>query len=172
MKQSRKPYVFLLVLVLSTSIVTTGLFFGFRRAIGGTTSPNSNVPAPSPTTPCSFCSWQQIGNDIDGEAAYYDISGEFVSLSSDAKTVAIGAPPYYDGNGGFRSHVRIFQWTESTSTWTQVGADIDGEAAGDNSGQSLSLSSDGKTVAIGARGDNDGNGDDSGHVRIFRWNHN
>jgi len=36
-------------------------------------------------------------------------------------------------------------------SWTQIGSDIDGEAASDNSGQSVSLSSDGSTVAIGGR---------------------
>ena len=33
--------------------------------------------------------------------------------------------------------------------WTQVGADIDGEAEGDRSGISVSLSSDGSMVGIG-----------------------
>ena len=37
---------------------------------------------------------------------------------------------------------------------------------GDNSGQSVSLSSDGTTVAIGAPF-NDGNGTDAGHVRVY-----
>jgi hypothetical protein len=82
--------------------------------------------------------------------------------------VAIGAR-YNDGNGFDSGHVRIFQWTESTSTWTQVGADIDGEAYNDWSGGSVSLSSDGKTVAIGAPNNDGGNGFDSGHVRIFQW---
>ena len=49
---------------------------------------------------------------------------------------------------------------------TQIGSDIDGEAAGDYLGRSVSLSSDGTIVAIGASG-NDGNGIDSGHVRIY-----
>ena len=48
----------------------------------------------------------------------------------------------------------------------QLGSDIDGEAEGDLSGESLSLSGDGKFVAIGAF-DNEGNGTSSGHVRIF-----
>ena len=52
------------------------------------------------------------------------------------------------------------------SSWEQRGSDIDGEAAGDQSGWSVSLSDDGSTVAIGAF-NNDGNGDNSGHVRIF-----
>ena len=42
-------------------------------------------------------------------------------------------------------------------SWSQLGADIDGEAAYDNLGYSVSLSSDGTKVAIGAI-DNDGNG--------------
>ena len=45
-------------------------------------------------------------------------------------------------------------------------ADIDGEAQGDSSGVSVSLSSDGAVVAIGAT-QNDGNGDLSGHVRVY-----
>ena len=52
---------------------------------------------------------------------------------------------------------------------TLLGADIDGEAAGDFSGHSVSLSSDGSRVAIGAW-QNDGNGTSSGHVRIYDYN--
>jgi hypothetical protein len=50
-----------------------------------------------------------------------------------------------------------------------MGVDIDGEAHSDQSGRSVSLSSDGKTVAIGAYG-NDGNGSFSGHVRVYSMN--
>ena len=74
----------------------------------------------------------------------------------------IGAPGN-DGNGSDSGHARVYQW--SGMAWTQLGADIDGEAAGDNSG-AVSLSSDGNRLAIGAGG-NDGNGDHSGHVRVF-----
>ena len=91
-----------------------------------------------------------------------------VSLSSDGTTVAIGAYGN-DGNGYCSGHVRIYAWNSATSAWEQQGADIDGEAADDQSGYSVSLSSDGTTVAIGARY-NDGNGSSSGHVRIYAWN--
>ncbi|MDC0087068.1 FG-GAP repeat protein [Polaribacter sp.] len=50
---------------------------------------------------------------------------------------------------------------------TQIGGDIDGEAASDYSGTSVSLSSDGTIVAIGAYG-NYGNGPYSGHVRVYQ----
>ena len=102
---------------------------------------------------------KQIGADIDGEAGN-DYSGWSVSLSADGTTVAIGAR-WNDGNGADSGHVRIYE--RSGNTWNQVGADIDGEAASDNSGWSVSLSADGTTVAIGASG----NGGYSGRVRIF-----
>jgi hypothetical protein len=55
------------------------------------------------------------------------------------------------------------------SQWVQIGQDIDGEAYGDQSGYSVSLNSDGTIVAIGAAF-NDGNGGDSGHVRVYQYN--
>ena len=106
--------------------------------------------------------WTQIGEDIDGETAD-DVSGQSVSLSYDGSIVAIGAPQN-DGNGNYSGHVRIYQNIEGT--WTQIGADIDGEASSDASGHSISSSADGSIVAIGAYGNN-GNGPDSGHVRVF-----
>ena len=109
-------------------------------------------------------SWSQRGGDIDGEAAD-DHSGYRVSLSSDGTVVAIGAFGNV-GNGSDSGHVRIYAW--DGSSWSQLGGDIDGEAADDYSGWSVSLSSDGTIVAIGAYY-NDGNGSDSGHVRIYAW---
>ena len=115
--------------------------------------------------------WTQIGQVIDGEAPG-DGSGGSVSLSSDGTRVAIGAPGN-DGEDGLlggttvgSGHVRVYEL--SNGTWTQIGDDIDGEALGDGSGSSVSLSSDGTRVAIGAPG-NDGGGNDSGHVRVYEW---
>ena len=108
--------------------------------------------------------WLQLGSDIDGEAVG-DFSGNSVSLSSDGTIVAIGAIGN-DGNGDDAGHVRVFEY--SGSDWVQLGSDIDGEAGEDLSGNSVSLSSDGTIVAIGATG-NDGTGDDAGHVRVFEY---
>ncbi len=55
---------------------------------------------------------------------------------------------------------------DSESGWMQLGDDIDGKAAGDYSGWSVSLSADGNTVAVSSPF-NDDNGDLSGHVRVF-----
>ena len=110
-------------------------------------------------------SWMQLGTDIDGESAG-DLSGWSVSLSSTGSRVAIGADQN-DGGGANSGHVRVYDW--NGASWTPVGTDIDGEAAGDQSGFSVSLSDDGLRLAIGAIG-NDGNGNNSGHVRIYDWN--
>ncbi|CAK0855800.1 unnamed protein product [Prorocentrum cordatum] len=107
-------------------------------------------------------SWSQVGQDIDGEAAG-DLNVWSVSLSSDGSRVAIGAYGN-DGAGSNSGHVRVFGL--SGNAWSQVGQDIDAEAAGDYSGTSVSLSSDGSRVAIGAYG-NYGAGPMSGHVLVF-----
>ena len=108
--------------------------------------------------------WTQRGSDIDGEAAG-DNSGWSVSLSSDGNRIAVGAV-YNDGTGSDAGHVRVYEW--NTTSWTQYGLDIDGEATGDNSGRSVKFSSDGNTVAVGAVY-NDGNGTSSGHARVFKY---
>ena len=107
--------------------------------------------------------WTQVGSDIDGEAMYDDC-GDSVSLSSDGNILAIGAS-YNNGNGNGSGHVRVYQ--NISGVWTKIGSDINGEAAGDRSGLSVSLSSNGTIVAIGSPYSNV-NGDDSGQVRIFQ----
>lgn len=116
-------------------------------------------------TVINLCTAQtQKGLDIDGEAAD-DLSGWSVSMP-DKNTMAIGSR-WNDGvNGSNSGHVRIYHW--SGNAWVQKGMDIDGEAAYDISGWSVSMP-DSNTVAIGAY-QNDGNGTDAGHVRIYYWN--
>ena len=105
----------------------------------------------------------QLGSDIDGEAAG-DQSGRSVSMNSAGDRVAIGARSN-DGTGDEAGHVRVYEY--SNSSWTQVGSDIDGEAAGDYSGQSVSMNSAGDRVAIGAPFNNGAGGVASGHVRVY-----
>ncbi len=107
----------------------------------------------------------QRGNDIDGEFAG-DQSGWSVSLSNDGNVLAIGAPNN-DGNSSDSGHVRAYSWNGSSHV--QRGNDIDGESGGDRSGHSVSLSGDGNVLAIGAT-HNGGNGNTSGHVRVYSWN--
>lgn len=109
--------------------------------------------------------WVQLGTDINGEAAS-DVFGGAVSLSDDGLTLAVGAPSN-DGNGADAGHVRVFAW--NGTAWIQKGSDINGENTSDSSGESVSLNEDGSILAIGAT-QNDGNGSNAGHARVFSWN--
>ncbi|MDA9693208.1 hypothetical protein N9U43_01045, partial [Cytophagia bacterium] len=110
--------------------------------------------------------WVQLGSDIDGESAG-DFSGKSLSLNSDGTIVAIGAQNN-DDNGTNAGHVRVYEWNSGSSSWVQKGSDIDGEAVGDYSGSSVSLSSDGTIIAVGAF-KNNGNGTNAGHVKVYEW---
>ena len=106
--------------------------------------------------------WIQVGENIDGEVQFSPV-GSNISLSSDGSKIAIGKP-FDNGNDDFSGQVSIYE--NINNNWVQIGEDINGEEAGDGSGLSINLSSDGNVLAIGAPF-NSGNGENSGHVRVF-----
>ena len=109
--------------------------------------------------------WIQLGADFDGKAAY-DHFGIAVSMSSDGTILAMG------GRGDRCStlgYVRVFKY--ASSKWTQLGADINGEAVDDGVGRAVSLSGDGTVLAVGAIY-SDGNGDKSGLVQVYKYANN
>jgi hypothetical protein len=108
----------------------------------------------------SGTAWVQRGDDIDGEAAG-DYFGVSVSLAAGGEIMAIGA----NGNDAHSGHVRVFGW--SGTAWVQLGDDIDGAAAGNNLGWSVSLAAGGNIVAIGAL-DNGTNGPKLEQVRTYQ----
>lgn len=107
----------------------------------------------------------QLGGDIDGEAAD-DESGYSVSMNAAGNRVVIGAR-YNDGNGTDSGHTRIYEY--NGSAWVQLGADIDGPAAGDQSGSAVSMNAAGDRVVIGAPFNDGGAGTDSGLTRIYAY---
>lgn len=108
--------------------------------------------------------WTQVGSDIDSESSA-DNFGYSVSLNSDGTRLAAGAI----FNNSNRGHTRVFdsQTSFGTTSWNQIGSDIDGEASNDYSGHSVSLSSNGLRLAIGAPNNADG-GSLAGHVRVYK----
>ena len=153
--------------LISTDTVTITAAFSEAMAATPTISISgvvSNILMSVASGPSSTGSITQLGGSIYGESRdnYF---GWSVSIASDLNRVAVGAPRNDDA-GSYSGHVRVFQW--NGSAWSQLGADIDGEAANDNSGHSVSISSNGSRVAIGAI-QNDGNGSESGHVRVYQW---
>lgn len=114
-------------------------------------------------------SWIQKGSDIIGLLENDKINGErlgySVSINSNGNILAIGCP--YDNKK--KGCVRVYYW--NVNKWTKKGNDIIGESTLDFSGFSISMSSDGNIIAIGAPF-NDGGAKSGGHVRVYYWNKN
>ena len=118
-------------------------------------------------TPTGVTSWTELGSGILGESNS-DNSGQSISLDRSGYKIAIGAVNN-DGGGNNSGHVRVFRYTPSgVSSWTQVGADINGESASDYFGDAVSLSADGFTLAVGAR-QNEGGGSTRGGVYVYKF---
>ena len=113
--------------------------------------------------------WTQLGQTIYGNATG-DSFGCSVDISADGSTILLGSPQYsanYDRPGYVRVYSLTIDDEAGASTWKQIGENIIGESTFDFFGRSISLSDDGKTLAVGAKY-NEGNGINSGHVRVYR----
>ena len=110
--------------------------------------------------------WRQLGAALSGQKEG-DQFGWSVSCSADGRTVAAGAIEADDFSGS--GYLRVFHFNDITTKWEQVGQDLIGEQAVDWIGWDVALSSTGNVVATDAIL-NYGNGFDSGHVRVFRYN--
>ena len=76
-----------------------------------------------------------------------DEFGNSVTISDDG-TIAIGAA-YNDGMNGVDSgHFRIYYLDDDGMNWEKIGDDINGDAAGDWFGSSVSLSANGTILVI------------------------
>lgn len=97
--------------------------------------------------------YKQRGKSIDGERSG-DSMGLCVSLSGDGMALAV-AP--------ITGQAKVYGWDEAASNYVRVGLDTS-TGLGD-SVWSLSLSGDGKMLAIGYN-----KGSDPGQVKIYAWN--
>ncbi|MFK7925427.1 MAG: T9SS type A sorting domain-containing protein [Bacteroidia bacterium] len=110
--------------------------------------------------------WTQVGNDIDGTEIGHQF-GFSLALSADGKTLALGG---LSGNPStLGGHARVYRLT--AGQWVQLGNTIAGEVSGDQFGFSLDLSATGNRLIVGGR-NNNGNGNNSGHVRVFEFQNN
>lgn len=108
--------------------------------------------------------WTQLGGNIFiKEGCCAPTTDYSVSLSNDGSILAVGSPGF-DKSGDYFGIARVYK--NINGNWTQQGVDIKGEANYDKNGAFVSLSKDGTTLAVGAP-DNDGNGTDSGSVRVY-----
>ena len=138
------------------------------------TSPPSLVPSSSvsPTSYWSTLQWRQQGIAIAGDSAD-DVAGRSVAISGDGSTLVVGAPRKY-GNGlsalgtyDRPGYVKVYYKQFDLSGWKwKLVETFTGKEVGDLFGTSVSMSEDGKTLAIGAPGDwNDQ--DMPGYTRVY-----
>ncbi len=90
--------------------------------------------------------WTQIGQDIKGDIADDQI-GYKIALSDDGSTVAFSAPFLYRMINSIGRKGKVFVYKNINGTWTQLGSDIHEEFP-NNFGTNISLSADGKTIAV------------------------
>ena len=97
----------------------------------------------------------QVGTDItNGDLNF----GTAIALSADGSRMVVAA------NGSTNGTTRVYQ--RSGTAWTQLGADIVGEAAGDRAGTGVDINAAGTRIAIGAQR-NSGAGAANGHIRVY-----
>ncbi len=103
--------------------------------------------------------WTQLGADIIGEAAG-DLAGHSVAINAGGTRIAVGA--WLNNGAGvfFTGQVRVYELVGST--WTQVGADIDGQSIGVGSGWRVAMSGSGSRLIVGANDRTSG-----GSARVF-----
>ncbi len=99
--------------------------------------------------------WTQLGADIIGEGPG-EYAGYSVAINAGGTRIAIGAIFAASNGVFFTGHVRVYDFIGSV--WTQVGADIDGQAVGVQSGGSVAMSGSGSRLIVGAR---------TGSARVF-----
>ena len=115
--------------------------------------------------------WTQLGNDIDADQSDGDtqLFGSSISMNSDGTILVIGAPMNSIGhNTTDIGYARVYQRnTNTTSGWTQLGSDIDGDIASDYFGYSVSMNSDGTILAIGAHNPQNTSSTSLGYVKVY-----
>jgi len=109
--------------------------------------------------------WQLIGKFI-GEASG-DNGGWSIALNSSGDVLAIGTP-FNDQAGDASGHIRVYKYSGGT-LWTQLGLDIDGTAAQQQSGFSVSLDDSGNMLIVGNILDSTFS-TNSGVSKIYRFN--
>ena len=77
------------------------------------------------------------------EKQQWIIFGFSLTMSDDGNIIAIGGINN-NGSSNAEGHVRAYEW--DGLSWNQKGNDIDGEASGDMSGYSISMSNDGNNL--------------------------
>jgi len=111
--------------------------------------------------------WVPMGQDIVGNRN--DGLGTASRLSADGQIVAVGASKANGGGGGSdHGTAQVFRY--DGAQWIRIGQVIVGEGRTDESGYTVALSASGTILAVSALNNDNDNGVDSGHIRVYSYN--
>jgi hypothetical protein len=110
--------------------------------------------------------WVQLGSNIHANEPGAK-SGYIISLSSDGTRIGMGDPgSEIVGFGKIVGHAHFYEYQDDRKRWCQLGPDIEGDAAGDLAGYSVSVSGDGQRIIVGSP-TNRYQGQPHGRIRIY-----
>ncbi len=90
--------------------------------------------------------------------------GASAAISSDGSTVVVGAPL---SANAFKGAVYVYAW--SGSSWVETKLTASDGASGDDFGCSVSTSSNGNSLVVGACGDDIGANPSQGSAYVYKW---
>jgi len=108
--------------------------------------------------------WEQVGQDIDGEISY-GFLGYSVGVNYDGTIVVVGAK---GETNAFTSEGAVRVYRNNNGTWEQVGHDIWGGGIEARFGSAVTINGDGTVIAVGAiyrRGNPEDN-----KVKVYKYN--
>lgn len=170
---SMKKWCILAVIIVALGGIALGVSFSLSKRNNSSSdtqnaqdSPPGSKDTPSTSPPHMHddshehpeIRYTQVGGAIPGPSRTFEYGpgtnghfGSSLSLSGDGTRVAIGAPNYSASifsQGERLGLVQVFE--QQNGTWTKLEPDIFGDLSGDATGTSVSLSSDGMTLAVGS----------------------
>ena len=116
--------------------------------------------------------WIPLGQELkaDRETTYF---GFIAAFSDDGHVLATGGYGYNENGKARSGMIRVYEYNEESMIWMQRGQDFYGENASDEVGRSVSLSSDGRTLAFGAFKHGITNiTTETGRVYVYQWDDN
>uniref|UniRef100_A0A7S3Q9Q8 Uncharacterized protein n=1 Tax=Chaetoceros debilis TaxID=122233 RepID=A0A7S3Q9Q8_9STRA len=120
--------------------------------------------------------WVNMGSDIMGEE--FSEFGSSISMDSFGKTLVIGMPVHDNDSGKEAGSVKVYSFENVGGTgeeeWIQMGPILKGENQYDHFGAAVSMSHDGRGIAVGSPNEEvliDGNiREEVGVVRLYKHN--
>jgi hypothetical protein len=109
--------------------------------------------------------WQGMGPPLTGAAKDAHL-GWAVALSADGRQLALGAPDAGSEAAPGSGRAAVYRWSEGQ--WQPMGRVLKGQEAGDAYGYAVSLSADGRLLAVGAPFESRSSLQ-SGLVQVFQW---